>query len=253
MSEDGTQNDEIVVSFSKKKIVISAIVLALILVAMFVVKDLPLVTDTIADIRFSQISRDLYAPYYAQDGEKSLVPAPDINDHLRGSKDAVITLIEYSDLECPFCKSFHPIMKELLQKYDGQINWVYRHFPSPSHKDAFVKSEATECVAEQGGNDKFWEFTDAIFESPDVVKLSDLPEMVEQIGLDRAEFMDCVQSRRYVDLVKKDLDEGGAAGVTGTPGTFIFEYQYGRRLLFPGEVPIETMVEYIDRFLVEPV
>ena len=84
-------------------------------------------------------------------------------DHVRGDRNAPIVMIEYSDYECPFCSRFHPTMKQVMQEYEGQIAWAYRHFPLSFHPYAQVLAEGSECVAELGGNDAFWEFTDAIY------------------------------------------------------------------------------------------
>ena len=85
-------------------------------------------------------------------------------DHRQGAIGSPITIIEYSDLQCPFCKRFHDTMNEIKDRYDDQVTWVYRHLPLLSlHPDAGKLAEATECVAELGGNDAFWKFTDLIF------------------------------------------------------------------------------------------
>ena len=78
-------------------------------------------------------------------------------DHSRGPADAQITLIEYSDFECPFCKKFHSTMKEVLDAYPGKIKWVYRHYPLSFHANAGKEAEASECAYELGGHEKFWQ------------------------------------------------------------------------------------------------
>lgn len=84
-------------------------------------------------------------------------------DHVRGNKDAKVTLIEYSDYECPFCIRFHPTTLQLMEQYEGDLNWVYRHFPLEAiHPSARALAEASECVAQVAGNDAFWAFTDAV-------------------------------------------------------------------------------------------
>jgi protein-disulfide isomerase len=86
----------------------------------------------------------------------------DETDHVRGPADAKITIIEYSDLECPFCERFHPTMEQLIKEYPNDVRWVYRHFPLAIHPGARAKSHAAECAAEQG---LFWEFTDTLFKA----------------------------------------------------------------------------------------
>jgi protein-disulfide isomerase len=85
-------------------------------------------------------------------------------DHVRGDRDAQIVLIEYSDFQCPFCSRFHPTAQQVVEEFNGQVMWVYRHFPLDSiHPVARKAAEASECVAELGGNDAFWNFVDTIF------------------------------------------------------------------------------------------
>lgn len=86
------------------------------------------------------------------------------NDHIYGNKDAKVTVIEYSDFECPFCRSFHPVVERAVNSFDGEVNWVYRHFPLEAiHPNARNMAHASECVAELGGNDAFWAFSDQLF------------------------------------------------------------------------------------------
>lgn len=96
--------------------------------------------------------------------EKDLKPvSPD--DHILGNKKAKIVIVEYSDLECPFCKVFHNTMHQVVEKSNGDVAWVYRHYPIPQlHKKAFREAEATECAWEQKGNDGFWKYMDKLFE-----------------------------------------------------------------------------------------
>ncbi|HEY4512581.1 MAG TPA: thioredoxin domain-containing protein [Candidatus Paceibacterota bacterium] len=88
-------------------------------------------------------------------------------DHIKGSLSASVKIVEYSDLECPFCKRFHTTMQEVMNTYnkDGKVAWVFRHFPlAQLHSKAPKEAEATECAAELGGNDGFWKFVDKINE-----------------------------------------------------------------------------------------
>jgi len=89
----------------------------------------------------------------------------DENDHVRGNPDAPITIVEYSDLQCPFCKSHHPTLIKISEEFSGQVKWVYRHFPLTSiHAEAFPAAVASECAAELGGEEAFWGFIDQVFE-----------------------------------------------------------------------------------------
>lgn len=86
-------------------------------------------------------------------------------DHVRGDETADIAIIEYSDFQCPFCQRVHSILRQVLEKNDGKIMWIYRHFPlSQIHPNARKLAEGSECVAELGGDDAFWKYTDKVFE-----------------------------------------------------------------------------------------
>ncbi len=91
------------------------------------------------------------------------LPAVSGDDHITGNADARVVLVEYSDYECPFCKQFHPTMKQLMTEYEGDIAWVLRDYPLPFHPNAQKAAEAAECVADIGGTDAFWEFSHAVF------------------------------------------------------------------------------------------
>ena len=144
------------------------------------------------------------------------------NDHIRGNKDAKITLVEFSDFECPFCSRFHPTAKQAMEEYGDDIRWIYKHFPLDSiHPEATPAAEASECVWEQAGDEGFWEFADAMFENQSLLGNDLYEEVAEEIGVDLSQFQTCVQERKYQDKVKKDLNDGVQGGVTGTPGSFV--------------------------------
>ena len=174
-------------------------------------------------------------------------------DHIRGSLDASIFIIEYSDTECPFCKRFHSTMQQVMDEYgeSGEIAWVYRHFPIPQlHKKAETEAEATECVAELGGNLAFWSYVDRIYEvtpSNDGLDLALLPQFAEDIGINRAEFEECLESGRHSDRIKKDRDEAIATGGRGTPHSLVV---VGDTILpIAGAQPFEVVKDIIEEAL----
>lgn len=173
-------------------------------------------------------------------------------DHVRGDKDAVITLIEYSDYECPYCKNFNNTLKELMDAYQGKIKWAYRHFPLSFHANAQKEAEAAECAAELGGNNVFWEFSDAIYDRTTSngtgFALADLPKLAVELGLNKTEFNKCLDSGKYADYVKKAITEGTAAGIAGTPGVIIIDAK-GNKQLIKGAYPIDMMKQIIDGIL----
>jgi protein-disulfide isomerase len=174
------------------------------------------------------------------------------NEFIRGNKNAQITLIEYSDFECPFCARFHPTMQQVLEKYGDDVRWVYRHYPLSFHPNAQKAAEASECVAEQLGNDGFWAYADAIVEEQNKLGGSLSPAAIlaaaNAAGANEASFKTCLDSGKYAQAVADDLASGTAAGVTGTPGTILLT-QDGKAELISGALPIEQVKTVIDKYL----
>ncbi|KKR49089.1 MAG: Periplasmic thiol:disulfide interchange protein DsbA [Candidatus Magasanikbacteria bacterium GW2011_GWC2_40_17] len=173
-------------------------------------------------------------------------------DHVRGSENAALTLIEYSDFECPYCKKFHVTMQQLMDEYKGKIKWAYRHYPLSFHANAQKEAEATECAYYLGGQDKFWQFADALYERTTSngtgFALTDLPKLAMELGLDKKAFSACLDGGKYADFVKTSLSEGSAAGVSGTPGTILIDAK-GNKELIAGAYSIELMKQIIDSAL----
>lgn len=155
-------------------------------------------------------------------------------DHILGNPKAPIMIVEFSDTECPFCKDFHTTMHKVIDTYgkSGKVAWVYRHFPlyKPDeqgralHPKAGKESEATECVAELGGNEKFWEYLDLIYKktpSNNGLDLSLLPQFAEEIGLNKKEFESCLNSGKYADKISDSVEKAKIAGGQGTPYSVI--------------------------------
>lgn len=165
-------------------------------------------------------------------------------DHLRGSPDAPVKIVEFSDTECPMCKRFHPTLKRIVAEYPGKVAWVYRHFPIDEiHPKARKEAEATECAAELGGNAKFWAYLDRLFEitpSNDKLDPAELPRIAEYVGLHRAKFEQCLQSGRHAQRVADDLDDALAAGGQGTPYSVVVAPN-GRKFAILGAQPYATV------------
>ena len=183
--------------------------------------------------------------------EIDLAPVTE-NDHIIGSRDAALVIVEYSDTECPFCKTFQNTMKEIVQTYDGEVAWVYRHFPiAQLHTKAAKESEATECAAELGGNQVFWNYLDKLFEttgSNDSLDPSELPKIAAAVGLDVTAFNVCLSSGRHAELVKKSVEEAIKAGALGTPYSVIITKD-GQKVLINGAEPIAMVKAKIDALL----
>lgn len=175
-------------------------------------------------------------------------------DHIFGNPNAEVSLIEYSDFECPFCKRFHETAKQVVQAYGGKVNWVYRHFPLDFHNPAAQReAEAAECAAELGGNKAFWRYTDLIYaRTPSNgrgVPEEQLPEMAASIGIDKAKFAECLRSGRKATRVNDDYIEGQAIGIRGTPGNVLRNNRTGATVLRQGALPLEQIKSAIDSLL----
>lgn len=177
------------------------------------------------------------------------VPPVTDEDHVRGNRNAPITLVEYSDFECPFCARFHPTMQQVLEEYGDQVRWVYRHYPLSFHPNAQKAAEASECVAKEGGNDAFWKYADAIFAENDRLGGSLTPESIttaiQASGANATAVQTCLDSGEMASAVSTDMSGGTASGVTGTPGTILIKSN-GEQELISGALPFEQLKVYLD-------
>jgi len=157
---------------------------------------------------------------------------------MRGPLDAKVVIVEFSDFQCPYCAQSYLVMKELMRNYGDQVLFVYRDFPIVSnHPEALAASLAGRCAHEQG---KFWEMHDKIFENQEDLSEDNLKRFAVQIGLFTLQFNDCFDSGKYVADIEKDLQEGFAAGVVGTPTFFI-----NGKILPGGAVPLNVLESII--------
>jgi protein-disulfide isomerase len=146
------------------------------------------------------------------------------DDPVKGSKNAPITIVEFSDFQCPFCARFYaqtlPSIEENYIK-TGKVKFIYRDFPLNFHQYAQKAAEAAECADEQG---KFWEYHDILFQKQSEwssAGVEKLKEYAQNLGLDTAKFNECLDSGKYTDEIQKDYSDGSNYGVTGTPTFFI--------------------------------
>jgi len=183
----------------------------------------------------------------------TVAPVTD-QDHIRGDKSAPVTIVEYSDFQCPFCARFHPTLQQIMKDYAGKVRWVYRYFPLSSiHPYAEKSAEAAECANEQG---KFWEMADVFFSTQDTwaqsatgLDAKTLENLAKQAGVkDLKKFDDCAASGKYASLVAAEEQTGEQAGVTGTPGSIILGVK-GSKQLVPGALPIDAVKQMIDSAL----
>jgi protein-disulfide isomerase len=186
--------------------------------------------------------------------QEQLKTVPEVTgeDHILGNRNAQVLLVEYSDFECPFCARFHPTMQSIKETYGDDVAWVYRHYPLPFHPNAQKAAEASECVAELGGEGKFWEFGDSIIEknnemggrlSPDAIL-----EVATEIGINEGSFKACLDSGKYAQKVSDHMAGGSKAGVNGTPGTVVITKD-GNYDFISGAVPEADVKAVVDKYL----
>jgi len=174
-------------------------------------------------------------------------------DHIMGDPNAKVVVVEYSDFECPFCKSFHQTMNRIMDEYgdSGTVAWVYRHFPLDSiHTKARIEAVASECAAEQGGNTAFWAFTNRFFEvtpSNDQTDIQNvIPAIADEIGLEKEAFLTCLESGRYDEHVQEDLDNAIATGGRGTPWSVVL-LPDGKKVQISGGQPYASVKQLIEQ------
>lgn len=159
---------------------------------------------------------------------RTSIPLPDltepvdpVRDHVRGSMDAPVTLVEYGDYECPHCGRAAPGVKELLRTFDGRMRFAFRHLPLPDvHPNAALAAEAAEAAGAQGA---FWPMHDRLLTDQVALELADLVRYAAELGLDTARFERDLASGRHAPRVAQDVNSAEEAGVAGTPTFFMNE------------------------------
>lgn len=184
-------------------------------------------------------------------GDKSpqnqIIPVSDIamtpidasEDHILGSLDSKLHIVEYSDTECPYCKKYQLETASKIEKdyaIPGKVALAYRPFPLEQlHAKAKKEAEALECASELGGNDKFWQYLDKIFEvtpANDKLDPAELPKIAKDLGIDQKVFSECLSSGKYAEKIDGFIQSGAEAGVEGTPHTiFIAKNKINQKAL----------------------
>jgi len=186
-----------------------------------------------------------------QQGNPSSIAPVTKDDWSRGPEDARITIVEFSDTECPFCQKFHPELQKLIATYPDDVRWVYRHYPLVSlHSKAPKEAEATECAGELGGNDGFWKFIDRMYEvtpANNGLDPAQLPQIAEEVGLDRDAFTECLSSGKYAQKVQSQVSEAVNAGGQGTPYSVILVDD--QIVPVSGYVPFEQLQSFVESVL----
>ena len=158
-----------------------------------------------------------------------------------GPEDATVTVVEFSDFQCPFCARVMPTLKRVKETYGDQVQIVWKNFPLTAiHPQAFGAAQAGQCAQEQG---MFWEYHDRLFANQQALEPDSLKTHAAAVGLDAAAFSACLDTAKYADLVQEQMGIGTSLGVSSTPTVFI----NGR--LVSGAQPYAVFVTIIDEEL----
>lgn len=165
------------------------------------------------------------APAEAVDTTDKIDPIT-ASDWIKGNPDAPIKIVEYSDYDCPFCSRFHTTMDEIVAESDGQVAWVYRHFPLEQlHPQAGAVALAAECVGAEGGTDAFWQFTDSYFAARGAGNATShselIPQLVTQAGVGEVPFTNCFEAGTYGSKIQAQTDDAIETGGRGTPWSIL--------------------------------
>jgi protein-disulfide isomerase len=192
-------------------------------------------------------ARDEYADSLRNKAQVSiLLQAPGVqvsydSARVKGNPDAAVTIVEFADFQCPFCRKAETTLQELLKKYNGQVKLAYRDFPlSQIHENAEMAAEASHCALAQG---KFWEMHDAMFADGAKLDEAALIKSAAALGIDQNSFASCLKSGKYKAVVQRDVEAGSQGGVEATPAFFVNgEFLSGAR-------PEADFAQIIDRQL----
>lgn len=154
-----------------------------------------------------------------------------------GTKGAPVTIVEFSDYQCPFCGRARPTINKVLETYPKEVLYVFKDFPLSFHKDAQKAHEAAHCAADQ---DKYWEMNKELFANQKAISVDDLKKSAKKIGLNMDKFDKCLDEGAYAGMVMESVQEGSAAGVTGTPAFFV------NGIMISGARPFADFKEAID-------
>lgn len=158
-------------------------------------------------------------------------------DHVQGSANAAVTLVEYGDYECPSCGEAYSVVKQLQSQFGRKLRFVYRNFPLPQHEFAMPAAEAAEFAATE---DRFWEMHDALYENQDKLNLELLPRLAKRLGLDTEALEEVLEDEAFADRIEDDMKSGEASGLRGTPTFYI------NGLMHSGSYDYETLSEAIE-------
>jgi len=174
-------------------------------------------------------------------------PSRSSEQHIYGDKDAKITIVEFSDFECPFCSRVHPTLKRIVDESEGEIKWEYRHLPLQNHRNAFDAAVASECIARDLGNDAFWSFTENLFTNIGDHDATYYAAEAQKMGVEPEKYVTCINNQEVKDIVNEDMRVANSFGGRGTPFSVIVD---GKGNIKPvsGALPYEHWMNALSTF-----
>lgn len=162
-----------------------------------------------------------------------------------GNTDAAITIVEFSDYQCPFCSKVHPTIKRIVDESQGEIKWEYRHLPLSIHAQAVPAALAAECVADSIGNENFWKFSDILLANQRGLTSEFLKNEAVTLGVDSSFYDTCIVSEDVKERIRNDTKTAVAMGGNGTPFSVI-EFADGSTKSVSGALPYENFMQIIS-------
>lgn len=159
--------------------------------------------------------------------------------HIYGNENAEITVVEFSDYECPFCSRLHPTLEQLVDNSEGKVNWEYRHLPLPNHRNAEMAAAIGECVGVSLGEEAFWSYSDTVFKNQRSINTDFLTQTAISLGANEADLQTCVNSDEIKDQIAADLATARAFGGSGTPFSVVV-FPDGTTQPISGALPYEN-------------
>lgn len=199
----------------------------------------------------AQVGQTQTAAEQSDPKEIEIVPVSNA-DYVRGAQNPKVTFVEYSDTECPFCKKFHSSLKQLVQAFPNDVQWVYRHLPlTDLHAKAFKEAVALECAGEIGGNDGFWKYLDRLMEvtpGNDGLDPRELDKIAAFVKLDKTKFTECLASNRHDAKINAQIEDAAKNGADATPFSVVIAPDQKKYLLV-GQVDFAPLSEAIKKLL----
>ncbi len=174
-------------------------------------------------------------------------------EHVRGATNPKVTFVEYSDPECPFCKRFHEVLKQLVTAFPNDVQWVYRNFPLDIHPKSPHEIVAMECAAEIGGNEIFWQYLDrlnVITPANNGLDPKELDNIAAFVKLDKSKFSECLKSNKFDAKIAAQTEEAIQNGGDGTPFSIVLAPN-GKQYKLKGAVDYQPLANAVQKLLAE--